>query len=89
MCGRSGASNDDAVAQAVKEVPEGMLSLAGWPSCLLSNRPRDAAQVIALYFLGQSRAYHPVCSGCAQRDRCPGLVEALLARDGDNSLRPS
>ena len=76
------------VAQAIAEVPPDQLTLTGWPSCLAPERPRGAAQVIDLYFRGQTRDFHTACEPCATQQTCPGLVSALLTRDGADGLRP-
>ena len=75
-----------AVAQAIEKVPADQLTLTGWPSCLAPNSARGAAQVIELYFRGQTRDLHAACEPCATRQTCPGLVSALLARDGAAGL---
>ena len=77
-----------AVAQAIEKVPADQLTLTGWPSCLAPHRARGAAQVIELYFRGQTRDLHAACEPCATRQTCPGLVSALLARDGAAGLLP-
>lgn len=76
------------VTATVQTVSTGAVQLTGWPDCVLPDRPRGAAQVIELYFRGQARAYAPACTDCALRSGCPGLVSALLDRDGPDGLRP-
>ena len=64
------------------------LRLTGWPACLLTDLERGAAQVISLYFMGQTRRFGAACSGCAIQGNCPGVVANLLNRDGAAGLRP-
>ncbi len=77
----------DAVAAALSQASPDAITLTGWPDCLLPHLGRDAAQIIRLYFLGQTRAYGAACLNCQVRPSCPGVVQALLARDGDAHLK--
>jgi len=77
-----------AVAAAIDGIPHDRLSLMGWPVCLDADRPRGGALVMSLYFQGQDRVQPDVCTGCAARSHCPGLVTALHDRDGAGQLQP-
>ena len=64
------------------------ITLTGWPHCILPQLPRASADIIRLYFLGQSRQTPKTCSPCSVRTDCPGVVDALVLRDGSANLRP-
>jgi len=76
------------VSAAIQAIPPGLLTLTGWPSCLRPDQSRAAAQVIELYFRGQQRSFDAVCEPCTDQGRCPGVVSALLRRDGPQGLSP-
>ena len=84
--GRAPALAD--VESAIRGVPRAHLQLTGWPTCVAPTHPRGAASVMKLYFLGQSRSFHASCGPCQARETCPGVVDALLARDGAAGLQP-
>ncbi len=77
------------ISRHIDGVPEAHLQLTGWPSCLTPSRRRGAATVMRLYFLGQSRSFHPSCSNCQAQPSCPGVVSTLLERDGARGLTPA
>ena len=76
------------VSTALQDADPDQITLTGWPSCLCPELERDAAQVITLYFMGQTRSFAQPCSDCSARSMCPGVVSALLDRDGTASLTP-
>ena len=75
-----------AVAQALGAIEPGAIQLTGWPDCLAPSHARGAAQVIDLYFRGQTRDYAETCIQCSGQPQCPGVVSALLQRDGSQGL---
>ena len=82
------AAGLDEVAAAMAPLPIGAVHLTGWPDCLAPDHPRLAAQVIDVYFRGQARGFGDDCADCIARPDCPGLVKALLSRDGTAGLCP-
>ncbi len=82
----SEAAGLDEVAAALEPLPRGAVHLTGWPDCMAPDHPRFAAQVIDLYFRGQVRGFGEPCRSCKSHSDCPGVVQALLARDKDAGL---
>ena len=74
------------VQAAIQGANPDQIALTGWPSCLCPELERDAAQVITLYFMGQTRSFAQPCSDCTAKPLCPGVVSALLDRDGTAGL---
>jgi len=64
------------------------VSLTGFPSCVLPDKPRAAPLLIEVYFRGQRTTYAEACATCAARDRCPGLVAMHARAYGDAGLSP-
>ena len=64
------------------------VSLVGFPSCVLPDKPRGAPLLIEVYFRGQRTVYADACAGCAARERCPGLVVMHEQVHGAAGLSP-
>ncbi|TNF34471.1 MAG: radical SAM protein [Deltaproteobacteria bacterium] len=65
------------------------VSLVGFPTCVLPDKPRQAPLLIEVYFKGQRTTYaEEVCAGCAARERCPGLVAMHAEVHGAEGLTP-
>ena len=61
------------VESAISGVPRANLQLTGWPTRVAPTRPRGAASVMKLYFLGQSRSFHASCDPVRRARRVPVL----------------
>lgn len=62
------------------------VALSGFPDCVAPHLPREAPDVIALYFRGQATRHAPRCGGCARVADCPGAVASQLSVHGDDEL---
>jgi pyruvate-formate lyase-activating enzyme len=76
-------------AQLERAIETADVSLIGFPLCVATETPRQAALLIELYFRAQKLVYAASCDGCSLRPKCPGLVAAQHARYGSDGLRPS
>lgn len=75
-------------AELEEAVAEADVSLVGFPDCMARDRPRRAALITLLYFLGQRRTLLPGCGDCADAPTCPGVVAALAEQPAAIPIRP-
>lgn len=67
---------------------EAPLTRLGLPTCAARERPRASTLVMQVYFQTQRRSFGTGCTGCADRDACPGVVDGELAAFGERGLAP-
>jgi len=75
--------------QFVNALPDNSpIRLVGFPACIGRGWPRGAAACTSVYFLAQGRTFSDVCSGCADKPSCLGVVQAYTKHFGESGLTP-
>ena len=77
------------VNQFITALPaEAPIRLVGFPACVGRGWPRGAAACTSVYFMAQGRTFAEICSGCADKPGCLGVVQAYTEHFGVSGLTP-